>query len=172
MKVSVNPLDFIKLYASHKYHEKENIYQYVKKTAIEASEMADIWDNVVKELHLNNQISDGLLNQIRKDIGIKYMECNGRPYTRLTHFYELTSSALGSKISNHWLDKIINSLGSVLYERKLTKNKFEEIVKNNFNTKSENQIMIDDMRKIVENLRYNAEYLYVLAENIKLEKIK
>ena len=172
MNLKLNPIEIIKLYSENKYRKKEDIYDYVKNTAEEASIIADIWEKVVSELNSSNQVSNGLAEEIKKKIGDKYIFCNNRPYTRLTHYYELTSRAIGDKVNDYWLDTIIYSLGDVLHDRKLTKNKFEELINNRLDNKSDNQIKINDLIKIVENLRNNAEYLHVLAENIKLEKIK
>jgi hypothetical protein len=171
MDFSLNPMELIKLYSENKYLKKENITEYLKKTAVEASIIADIWEKVVIELNTNNQISNGLVENIKTEIGAKYFFCNNKPYTRLTHFYRLTSSAISDKVNNHLLDTIISSIGTVLRDRKLTKNKFEELLNNKLNSKSSNQIIINDMVKIVENLRKNAEYLSVLAETIKLKKL-
>ena len=172
MKININPIEIIKLYTTNKYNEQEDIKAYIEKTALEASSIADIWEKVVTELNMRNQISSGLVDEIRREIETKYLRCNHRQYTRLMHFYSLTSRAIGDKVNEYWLNTIIYSLGDILSHRNLTKSKFEEIVNTRLSNVDEIQTKIDDLFIIVDNLRDRAEFLYVLAQNIKLEKIR
>ena len=139
MGVNFNPLEVIKNFSENKFREKESVYEYISKTAIEVSNLASIWEEVVRELNMKNAIGDELANKILEEIGYRYIFCNSIPYSRLMHFYRFTSRAIGGKVNSDWLNTVIYSLAEIIEDRNITKQKFEEIIRNKFENRVEKQ---------------------------------
>ena len=176
MLSKINPIEIVKVFKEDKRKSKEDVYNYLKSIAREASEISNIWEEIVQTLIDGNSISELKRKELLKRLNNNIELCNGCNFSRLQSFYTLTSRAVGNKLNSIWLDDIIHSISNIVFNRNLTKKGCQNII-NDFGkieTKSENsydqriQMLVESVKK----LRAESEYLYVLAENSKLEKTK
>lgn len=82
--MNINPIEIFKAIEESRKLRKESVSAYVNKVAIEADDLANIWEEIVKSIIDGNKIDVEKLERM----GIhRWVAINNRPYTLINEFY-------------------------------------------------------------------------------------
>lgn len=169
MGVSINPVTLLELLLEKRFRNKQKVVEYLESIAKEADSLANVWEQVVHDLveQKNAKIREKYLNELSK-----YHQPNAPYYTRLAHFYEYLSVAVGEKLENKWHDSMAFHLGSLLQQRELTLKEYRKSVtmlnKNPiFVADSNDTANLKNLAESVSVLQKEAAEIHVLAKTIR-----
>jgi len=166
MGFSLNPINAIKVFIENKRYGKESAAEYLESVAEEASNLAEIWQEIVKEISQSGtfDVPDHIINNLLMS-GIPM--CNSCQYRRLEEHYKQVSSVLGRNYNDE-LNSIIFHIGSVIKKRNLTKElvikELDAIKKAKLFHKENNHSNFNSLHESIDGLHKEAAALHVRAK--------
>ena len=112
-------LDVLRLWDRWRNKRGQQVACYLDKLAIEATELAEIWQKVVEDLEKDNAISidnQKLINGL-VELPPEYRMRNTRAYSRLENFHRDLSQVLSDNSSSDYVEPILLSVSSLLINR-------------------------------------------------------
>jgi hypothetical protein len=171
MGLSLNPADIWKMFADGKRKDKEQIADWLDGVAAEARAIADVWATTYQRL-ATNKLSRDDEEAVMFRLGFYQ---NRAPNQRLMRFYETASTVFGGRTDQKLMDKVVNTIGSVVANRAAAVKIHRDIMRHfdglRFvvdDTNSPDQM--SDFRKSVDVINREAAALEVLARNFRASK--
>lgn len=169
MTLSLNPINAIKIYTENKRYRKEAAAEYLESVAEEASKLAEIWQEIIKEISHSGiyDVPDYLINNLLMS---RIPMCNSCQYWRLEEHYKQVSSVLGRNYNDE-LNSIIFHIGSVIEKRNLTKEfvikELSAIKQAKLFHKENDPSNFNSLHESVDGLHKEAAALHVRAKAFK-----
>ncbi|KOF50400.1 hypothetical protein ACX07_06915 [Vibrio parahaemolyticus] len=168
MGITINPLEIINILDSRRRRKNENAQQFIERIAIEADDLANIWEEIVKSLIAGNEIDR---QSLRKLGASRWIPENSIPYTRIEHFYQSISKSLGNNNSQHLIDVVTNHVARILVGRREVNSSLNELLEHVdsdvFFSDLNQELAIKDLAEIARVLRNESAALYVLSKQIE-----
>lgn len=191
MNFSISPEKIVDLLLNRRRVKEEKIGDFLESIAKEARLLADIWQEVWKQvtekaIKIKIWKSSHLLYELHPDkvkllplsdkiyllhayyFGWAY---NIKPFHRLEAFYLELSNVLGGKVDSEFHNQFHYHLSSLLMKRKLTKKAFEQILvfinECVFLNEENSKVKFEDVTKMIEALHKEASALEVLAKRYR-----
>ena len=165
--ININPIEIIKAINASRILREESVATYVKKVAIEADELANIWEEIAKSIMSGNEIDTDKLEEMG---AYRWVGFNNRPYTLINEFYKDVSAALGKNGGSKWVDKITFSLGGIIYNRDNANETLLELLANKDNhfffSDDNQQDILKDLSSSIVAIRKEAAALQALSAHV------
>jgi hypothetical protein len=171
MALSLNPTEILKLFSDSRKNHKEQLAVWLDSVAADAREVADSW-KVLRDKILEGDPSIALDRRALKRN--MRMNCNFRPMSRLSGYYNTASRVVGGKIPPQVHEELSRTLANMILKRRLALSLYEDIllqpqVLDAIQIAEESEVEVDmsDFDEVVQILCLQAGALEVLAKNFR-----
>jgi hypothetical protein len=173
MAFTLNPVQALELLRKYLEHRDETLQQFLAGVAGEADAIANVWDQACKAL-IKGTLTAQDMEGFNKHLWSVCMDHDNLPmFLRLEQFYRAISRGLPG-LSGDRQELVLLHVGTLLVQRSLTKEKFEEAARTRrgqllFIHPQSRPEDLEDLRSSVRVLQQEAAALNAIVKAYALE---